>query len=211
MTTEAATTSTVGNGPDTSAPSTSGAPASTESPATTGGSATTSTVAPSVNQKVADGMMDLITNGSRNETLPLLAGDGTPTIETRKDAETVTIAMSDLVASVSKSGAAIDPNSRVVITTKNGRHVRMSQKMKSVTLPVVGAFTNENIKVTAYTKDGTEVTSTITVKKSLTPLVKVKDAEGSSAVRIYALLAVLLMAAAVYLFTRYARKSGAAA
>ena len=206
-------TTTVDSPVSTEQPVGTDAPTTSQSPPATDGKddATTTTVAPGTNQKVTDGMMDLIQNGSRNETLPLLAGDGVPTIEARKDAQTVTIAMSDVVASVSKSGAVVNPRSRIVVTTKAGRRIAVSQKLNSITVPVVGAFGNQDIKVTAYATDGKELTANIVVKKSLAPLVKVKTPANKMSSRIIALVALLLLVILIFVFSRYARKSGAAA
>lgn len=209
---EPSTTSTdAPSGPETTtgpaAPDTSASPQTTAGE----GDSPTTTVAPSTNQKVAEGMLDLIQNGSRNETLPVLAGDGVPTVEAREDALSVTIAMSDLVASVSKSGAAVDPRSRIIVKTKTGRRIAVSQKVKSITVPVVGVFGNEDLKVTAYSTDGKELTSNIVVKKTIAPLVKVETPGNKMSSRIIALAALLLLVIVIFFISRYARRSGAAA
>ena len=197
----------------TTTPDTTVAPSTTPpAPDTTVGTDSPTTTAPgTAGQKITEGMLNLIENGSRNETTPVLAGSGTPTIETREDAQTVTISMPDLVASVSKSGAEINPQSRVFITTKTGRRIAVSQRVKSVTIPVAGFFGNQDIKVSAYDMKGKEVASQIVVKKSIAPLVKIKGGEDSGTRKVLALIALLLVAIVVYFVTRYARRSGAAA
>ena len=203
---EAETTTTLGS-VATSQPSGQGSGSDTSVPQ----QATTTSVVPSVNQKVAEGMLDLIENGSRNETLPVLAGNGVPTVEAREDAISVTIGMADIIASVSKSGAEVSPQSRIIITTERGRHIAVSQKLKSITVPVAGVAATQDVKVTAYSADGKTLTSTITVEKKLAPLVKVDVAGNSPTGRIIAVVLLLVLALAIAIFARKARRSGAAA
>lgn len=183
----------------------------TQSSSTIGDGQTTTTVAQTINQKITEGMLDLIENGSRNETLPVLAGSGVPTVEAREDALTVTINMPDLVASVSKSGAELSPQSRIIITTERGRHIAVSQKMKSITVPVVGFAASQQLKVAAYATDGTKLTSTVEITKKLAPLVKVDVPGNSSTSRIIAIVLLFVLALAIAFFARKARRSGAAA
>ena len=198
--------------PTQTTPSTDVTSTTEEQTSTTAGDGqTTTTVVQTTTQKVAEGMLDLIENGSRNETLPVLAGSGVPTVEAREDALTVTINMPDLVASVSKSGAEVSPQSRIIITTGRGRHIAVSQKMKSITVPVVGVAANQQLKVSAYAVDGTKLTSTVEITKKLAPLVKVDVAGNSPTSRIIAVVLLLLLALAIAFFARKARRSGAAA
>ena len=211
-TTQRPTQTTVTTPPTQSTPSTDMTPTTDEQTSTTAGDGqTTTTVVQTTTQKVAEGMLDLIENGSRNETLPVLAGSGVPTVEAREDAISVTIGMADIIASVSKSGAEVSPQSRIIITTERGRHIAVSQKLKSITVPVAGVAATQDVKVTAYSADGKTLTSTITVEKKLAPLVKVDVAGNSPTGRIIAVVLLLVLALAVAIFARKARRSGAAA
>lgn len=198
------TPTTSGSAPDTSAIATTSVPA--------GGPVTTSTTpAGSADTRMADGMLNLIRSGSQNETVPVLAGDGAPNVEIRQDATSVTLTMSDLVASVSKSGVEIDPQARVTITLQSGRRVAVSPKLKRVTIPTLNLFKGTSIKVSAFDTAGKVHSSEIKINKTLKPLVKVKGSGSSSRAPLYAAVALLILALVLVAVTRYFRKSGAAA
>jgi len=161
--------------PDTTTPSATttepGSPAPTDN---AGGSEPSTTVpaggAPG-DAAVVEDIKRFIKDGTANESAPVLApaGDAPATIEVRETTDTITVSIQDLVASVTKSGVALDPSAPILVSTGGGKLVALSQRRASVTLPVVGTR-DRKITVVATDANGERVTDTITVKKSAKPL-----------------------------------------
>ena len=125
-------------------------------------------------------MQKLVADGVRTEPEPVLApaGDEPARVEVREDAQTVTVTMQDLVASVTKSGASLDPNARILVSTNGGRRTVVSRVRENVTLPVSRAAGVQSISVTAVAPDGTVTESSIKVSKSV-PALQPAEGDGS--------------------------------
>ncbi len=148
-------------------PPSTGAPADSTPPTTAAGATETPN-----EQRLSEGMQKLVADGVRTEPVPVLApaGDEPARVEVREDAQTVTVTMQDLVASVTKSGASLDPNARILVSTNGGRRTVVSRVRENVTLPVSRAAGVQSISVTAVAPDGTVTESSIKVSKSVPAL-----------------------------------------
>jgi len=175
------------------------APTTTEAPA---GPATTVPAGPvTPEQLVTEGIKELVKEGARNEPVPVLApeGDRPQRVEVREDALSVTVSMQDLVASVTKSGAVLDPTAPIVVRSGKSRPRVFSPSRRSVTLPIAPNGSAQDIGVIATDADGKTVTATIHVAKTVKPLVAVggtDDGGGFPVVPAVASLLALLAAAA---------------